>query len=83
MCGTAAHLVDHVLRADVPVRQWVLTAPHEVRRVLALRPDALTAAARGTSGEAGAVTFVQRFNGLLGCRWADGDAWPGRMRMGP
>jgi hypothetical protein len=42
MCGSAAHLVDCVL-PDVPVRQWVLTAPHEVRRVLALRPDALTA----------------------------------------
>jgi hypothetical protein len=42
MCDSAAHLVDHVL-PDVPVRQGVLTAPHEVRRVLALRPDALTA----------------------------------------
>jgi hypothetical protein len=31
---------------DVPVRQWVLTAPFEVRRALALRPDALTAQAR-------------------------------------
>jgi hypothetical protein len=39
-------LVDHVLPANVPVRQWVLTAPHEVRRVLALRPDALTACGR-------------------------------------
>ena len=28
------------------MRQWVLTAPHEVRRVLALRPDALTAQGR-------------------------------------
>jgi hypothetical protein len=83
MCGTAAHLVDHVL-PNVPVRQWVLTAPHEVRRVLALRPDALTACgrlfveeiarwqkqaakARGTwGGQTGAVTFVQRFNSLLG-----------------
>ena len=45
MCDAAAHLVDHVL-PDVPVRQWVLTAPHEVRRVLALRPDALTAQGR-------------------------------------
>ena len=36
MCDAAAHLVDHVL-PDVPVRQWVLTAPHEVRRVHALR----------------------------------------------
>jgi len=85
MCGAASNLVEHVLPPNVPVRQWVLTAPHEVRRVLALRPDALTAAARffveeiarwqkqaatarGTpAGQTGAVTFVQRFNGLLGC----------------
>ncbi|XYI04161.1 transposase zinc-binding domain-containing protein [Sorangium sp. So ce1128] len=31
MCDSAAHLVEHVL-PDVPVRQWVLTAPPEVRR---------------------------------------------------
>ena len=31
MCGTAAHLVLHVL-PDTPMRQWVLTAPFEVRR---------------------------------------------------
>ena len=42
MCGSAAHLVDRAL-PDVAMRQWVLTAPNEVRRVLALRPDALTA----------------------------------------
>jgi hypothetical protein len=84
MCGTAAHLVDHVLPAFVPVRQWVLTAPPEVRHVLALRPAALSACARlfaeeiarwqeqaakargVASGQTGAVTFVQRFNGLLG-----------------
>jgi hypothetical protein len=85
MCGTAAHLVDRVLPSEVPMRQWVLTAPHEVRRVLALRPDALTACGRlfveeiarwqnqaalcrgDAGGETGAVTFVQRFNSLLGC----------------
>jgi hypothetical protein len=79
MCGTAAHLVDQVLPRDVPVRQWVLTAPYEVRRVLALRPDALTACGRvfveeiarwqkraGNGGETGAITFVQRFDGTLG-----------------
>jgi hypothetical protein len=42
MCGTAANFVDHVL-PRVPVPPWVLTVPHEVRHVLALRPDALTA----------------------------------------
>jgi hypothetical protein len=46
MCGTAAHLVDHVVPPDIAMRQWVLTAPPEVRRVLALRPDALTACGR-------------------------------------
>lgn len=83
MCGTAAHLVDRVF-PDVPVRQWVLTAPSDVRRVMALRPDALTAQGRifveeiarrqkerarasGVEGsETGAVTFVQRFNSMLG-----------------
>jgi hypothetical protein len=34
--------IDHVL-PNVAVRQWVLTVPSEVRRVLALRPEALTA----------------------------------------
>ena len=80
MCDAAAHLVDHVL-PDVSVRQGVLTAPHEVRRVLVLRPDALTAQGRlfveeiarwqkhaaRPRGETGAVTFVQRFNSILGC----------------
>ncbi|XXT23937.1 transposase [Sorangium sp. So ce429] len=42
VAGRPSHLVDHVL-PDVPVRQWVLTAPHEVRSVLGLRPAALTA----------------------------------------
>jgi hypothetical protein len=42
MCDVASNLVAHVL-PDVPVRQWVLTVPHEVRQVLALRPEALTA----------------------------------------
>lgn len=50
MCDSAAHLVDHVL-PDVPVRQWELTAPHEVRRVHALRPHALTAQGRIFVGE--------------------------------
>jgi Transposase zinc-binding domain len=31
----AAHLVDHVLPADVPVRQWVLSVPHRLRYRLA------------------------------------------------
>jgi hypothetical protein len=45
MCGTAAHLVDHVL-PDVPVRQWVLSVPWPLRGILAARADALTALSR-------------------------------------
>jgi hypothetical protein len=44
-CAAAAHLVDEVL-PEVGVRQWVLTTPPEVRHVLAVRPEALTAHAR-------------------------------------
>jgi len=35
MAERAAHLVDHVLPADVPVRQWVLSVPHRLRYRLA------------------------------------------------
>ena len=31
MAERAAHLVDQVLPADVPVRQWVLSVPHRLR----------------------------------------------------
>lgn len=45
MCHTAANLVDLVF-PDVPVRQWVLSVPFELRLLLASRPDALTAVGR-------------------------------------
>jgi len=32
----AAHLVDHVLPPDIPVRQWVLSVPHRLRYRLVL-----------------------------------------------
>ena len=35
MAERAAHVVDHVLPADVPVRQWVLSVPHRLRYRLA------------------------------------------------
>jgi hypothetical protein len=38
MCNTAAHLVDRVLPA-VPIRQWVLSLPFELRRTAAFRAD--------------------------------------------
>ncbi len=80
MWDATCHLRDHVL-PDTAMRQWVLTAPFEVRRVMALRPDALTAchrffveelarwqkASSGLAGaETGSVTFVQRFHSALG-----------------
>jgi hypothetical protein len=70
------------LLPDTAMRQWVLTAPFEVRRVMALRAEALSACNRifveeiarwrkqsaGVAGaETGSVTFVQRFNATLGC----------------
>jgi len=45
MSETAAHLVDRVLPA-VPVRQWVLSVPFELRARLAADPAALTLTSR-------------------------------------
>jgi hypothetical protein len=40
MADTAAHLVDHVI-PRVPVRQWVLSLPYQIRFLLASRKDLL------------------------------------------
>ena len=45
MANTAAHLVDRVV-PNVPVRQWVLSLPFELRRLAAFRADVLTACSR-------------------------------------
>jgi hypothetical protein len=45
MSGTAAHLTLHVI-PDIPVRQWVLSVPFELRLLLARDPRALTAVGR-------------------------------------
>lgn len=45
MANGAAHLVDLVL-PDVPVRQYVLSLPFELRRLAAFKADVLTALAR-------------------------------------
>ncbi len=45
MCATAAHLTDHVL-PDVPLRQWVLSVPFELRLLLAKDAQALSAVGR-------------------------------------
>jgi hypothetical protein len=45
MASVAAQLVDRVLPA-VPVRQWVLSLPFELRRLAAFRADVLSALSR-------------------------------------
>jgi hypothetical protein len=45
MANTAAHVVDRVL-PDVPVREYVLTLPYELRKLAAFKADVLTALAR-------------------------------------
>jgi hypothetical protein len=78
MSNTAAHLTDRVL-PNVPLRQWVLSLPFELRRLAAFRPDVVRAFSRlwaaavfrhlrgGSSGvgRAGVVDFVQRAGGSL------------------
>jgi glycosyltransferase involved in cell wall biosynthesis len=45
MCSTAAHLTDRVF-PDVPIRQWVLSVPFELRLLLARNAAALSAVGR-------------------------------------
>jgi hypothetical protein len=45
MASSAVHLVDRVL-PDVPLRQYVLSLPYELRRLAAFKAPALTAFAR-------------------------------------
>lgn len=45
MCNSAAHLTDRVL-PDVPIRQWVLSVPFELRFLLASNAQAFTALTR-------------------------------------
>jgi hypothetical protein len=44
MANAAALLVDRVL-SDVPLRQYVLTMPYELRKLVAFKADVLTAIA--------------------------------------
>ena len=45
MCSTAAHLTDRVF-PDVPIRQWVLSVPFELRLLLAKNAAAPSAVGR-------------------------------------
>ena len=79
MCNSAAHAVDRVLPA-VPVRQYVLSLPFELRRAAAFRADVATALGRifmeavaceqkRTAGlvqsQSAAMNHIQRFGGSL------------------
>lgn len=79
MCGEAATVTDRIF-PSVPIRQWVMSLPFELRGLAALKPDVLTAMGRifaeeiarttkrlaGVGGaETGAVSFPQRFGGSL------------------
>ena len=96
MCDVAAHLVDSVL-PDTRTRQWVLTAPYVVRRLMALRPDALTACHRifvteiarwqkrssGLAGaETGCVSFVHYAEHMI-MRSDSGSTAAAATRRGP
>ncbi len=79
MANCAAHLVDRVL-PNVPIRQWVLSLPFDLRALAAKHPALVSAidrilfreverwmqrSAGPRKGRAGSVTFVQRFGGSL------------------
>jgi len=79
MSNTAAHLVDRVL-PGVPIRQWVLSLPFELRLLAARKPQVLAATGRIFVQEvfrrgrcatalhgshAGAVCFTHRAGGSL------------------
>lgn len=79
MANTAAHLVDRVLPA-VPVRQWVLSLPFELRNLAAFRADVARAlgrifieavaleqrrAANIAGSQHAAINHIQRFGGSL------------------
>ncbi|KYF83943.1 hypothetical protein BE17_24045 [Sorangium cellulosum] len=46
MCDVAAGITDRIL-TNVPIRQWVLSLPHELRGLAAAKPDVLIALVRG------------------------------------
>lgn len=55
MCNEAACLVDRFV-PNVPLRQWVLSLPFELRRLAAPKPDVLTAMGRLFAEEIARVT---------------------------
>jgi len=79
MCDVAANVTDAIF-PSVPVRQWVLSLPFELRGLAATKPDVLTALGRifseevaratkrlaGVAGAAtGSISFPQRFGSSL------------------
>jgi hypothetical protein len=69
MAEVAAHLTDHVLPSEAPIRQWVLSLPHRVRYLLARDPE-LCREVRGIFVRAVQSFYVHRARdqGLAGGR---------------
>jgi len=78
MCSEAAHITDRVL-PNVPIRQWVLSLPMELRGLCATDPVVMTAMNRifteevsrrykkecGEESHPGSISCLQRFGGSL------------------
>ena len=45
MCNEAAHITDRIF-PSVPVRQWVMSVPFDLRALVATKPDVRTAIGR-------------------------------------
>jgi hypothetical protein len=65
MCNEAATLVDRIL-PNVPVRQWVMSFPFELRALAAKRSDVLAAMERIFAEEIARVTT--RLASIAGAR---------------
>ena len=63
MCEEAANITDCIL-PNVPVRQWVLSLPFELRGLAATKPDVLTALGRIFAEEVARAT--RRVAGVAG-----------------
>ena len=73
MANTAARLVDRVL-PDVPVRQYVLSLPFELRALVAFKPEELRAMAR---------LFVESIFGLYRTRARRMGSWAASAERSP
>ena len=67
MCNLAAHIVDRI-KPHVPVRQWVLSLPWELRALAAAKPAVLGAFDRIFAEEI--ARLLERLAGVAGAQTA-------------